>query len=374
MITFYLQRSTVSFSREDHCTMSFLSSIVSKFAVPLCCLFLTQLGSNAERVCSSNDVNDGDLDSYYKHCSTEQEPYQLEEQYLEWSCYDANQTTNLRPSEHLTLETAKDNEHDLNWSQLSETRQAYWEAKGYDENRWDDVDAETIAQSTPEWFRPLLVNFTVPQLSNFTMDRLREERVNVRLVDGYNLDEGNEDFTATMPLGDMVDNARSGNTDYYLHLEESMWEKEHLQHIGDQVVDGMLDAIKSNKMIQDSGLWKPEWDDLDRSELDWVLFLGAEGTRSPMHYDSDEFNILYVLEGNKRFVMLPNDQRTEGLFSTWLNEDGGTGWGDYNLLATPLPEHGVEVELHAGQALVVPYLCWHAVENLETSLAYAIRV
>lgn len=82
------------------------------------------------------------------------------------------------------------------------------------------------------------------------------------------------------------------------------------------------------------------------------------------------------MEGKKRFLVLPNDERTEGTFETWLNEDGGTGWGKLDLLDTtkPLPEHAIEIEISAGQGFLVPYICWHAVENLETTLAYSFRL
>jgi hypothetical protein len=274
-----------------------------------------------------------------------------------------------------------DEESLLTWSQLSEERKINWKSRGWQQERWDNEDKCQLSMqvSTPEAFKPLLVNLTVPELEELTMDRLREEKVSVRMVDGYSEQGqiGNEEFTVSMDLEDIVSSAKNGSTDFYLHLEEGMREKRDLQEkVGDKVIDALLKAIKKNDIIAESGLWDENWNNLDKGDYDWALFLGAKSTTTLMHYDSDMFNVIYVLEGKKRFVMLPNDERTDGMFETWLNEDGGTGWGRYDLLDTskPLPEHAVEVVINAGQALVIPYVCWHAVENLETGLAYSLRV
>ena len=48
---------------------------------------------------------------------------------------------------------------------------------------------------------------------------------------------------------------------------------------------------------------------------------------------------------------------------------------DYRLLDTkPLPKLAMEIELGPGQGLAIPYLAWHAVENLVPTLAYSVRV
>jgi len=96
-----------------------------------------------------------------------------------------------------------------------------------------------------------------------------------------------------------------------------------------------------------------------------------------MHYDTDVFNFLYVVSGRKRFVLVPNDERTEGAFNSESNTDGGTGWGKIDLLdkSKPLPELAVELELGPGQGIAVPYLSWHAVENIDgASLSHSLRI
>ncbi len=266
----------------------------------------------------------------------------------------------------------------LSWDELSEQRKRIWNIRGWNKERWEQEDhcQVPMQMSTPKAFKPLLVNISVPTFDALAMDALQQEDTLIRVVDGYS-NETNEDFTARLSLKEIVSLARNGTTTSYLHLEEGMQEKRYLQEkIGDKVIESLLQAIKTNPDIQKSGLWNPAFEQLEKQDYDWALFLGGKGTKSPTHYDSDIFNFLYLVEGKKRFVILPNDERTAGTFETWQNDDGGTGWARLDLLdrSKPLPEHAVEIEISAGQGLIVPYVSWHAVENLEASLAYAIRV
>ena len=39
-----------------------------------------------------------------------------------------------------------------------------------------------------------------------------------------------------------------------------------------------------------------------------------------------------------------------------------------------LPDDAVVMEIGAGEGVMLPYLCWHAVQNLEATEAYGLRV
>ncbi len=95
-----------------------------------------------------------------------------------------------------------------------------------------------------------------------------------------------------------------------------------------------------------------------------------------MHYDSDTFNFLYLVEGRKRVVLIPNDARTKDLYEVRTNEDGGTAWVEEDTLARGyiLPDCAIDIILEAGEGLAIPSLAWHAVENLEASLAFGVRI
>eukprot|EP00592_Proboscia_alata_P000135 CAMPEP_0194373582 /NCGR_PEP_ID=MMETSP0174-20130528/22068_1 /TAXON_ID=216777 /ORGANISM="Proboscia alata, Strain PI-D3" /LENGTH=78 /DNA_ID=CAMNT_0039152769 /DNA_START=1058 /DNA_END=1294 /DNA_ORIENTATION=- len=76
------------------------------------------------------------------------------------------------------------------------------------------------------------------------------------------------------------------------------------------------------------------------------------------------------MEGRIRLIMVPNDERTVGLFPTTLTGDGGTAQDDLHVLNTTIPllKHAIEFELGPGQGIASPYLCCRA------SPAYSFRI
>ena len=265
------------------------------------------------------------------------------------------------------------------WNELSPERQEMWKLRGWNEERWEEEDdcEVSMQMSTPEEFKPLVVDITVPQLDEVTMERLRAHNAEIRLVEGE-ASYTNEEFAKSMPLNQFIDKVQRGEKDLYMHLEELMPEKRAFQKlVGDRVYNHLLPAIQQHGDLTKEGIWKSEWDTLDRESLDWAMFIGAKESFTKLHYDSDVFNFLYVAKGRKRIVMIPNDERTKGSFKTETNADGGTGWGSMiNILdrSVPLPEYAVEVEVGPGQGIAIPHVAWHAVENLETSLAFSLRI
>ncbi len=123
------------------------------------------------------------------------------------------------------------------------------------------------------------------------------------------------------------------------------------------------------------GMFKEEWKNLDPSGFDWSLFMGSKGTQTPMHFDNDLFNFLYVVEGRKRIVLIPNDQRTESMFKV-KEFYSGSAWTGLDILHKDfhLPEGAVEVIIGPNEGLIIPYRWWHAVQNVENTLAYGFRV
>lgn len=275
-------------------------------------------------------------------------------------------------------------EHLLSWHELSKNRQRVWSARRYNEESWNrkrqDPCKPRATHSTSEEFNPLVVRLDIPELQALTLDNLGKwGNTEIRLVDGYAQHQEeyeSEDFSDKQTLQDFVQDVKNGKTVRYLHLEEEMEEKNHLHDLGDLVLKHIHEAIKKNDVLLETSQYKSEWDNLDKDSYEWGLFVGAKGTTNHAHFDSDVFNFLYLVEGKKRLVIVPNDERTVHTLSLKLNEDGGTGWLNTNLLNSthPFPEYAVELELNAGEGIAIPYLSWHAVENLEASLAYSFRV
>jgi hypothetical protein len=100
----------------------------------------------------------------------------------------------------------------------------------------------------------------------------------------------------------------------------------------------------------------------------------VKGTVTHMHLDTDIFQFLYVVHGKKRVVVIPNDERTVNLYKP--RRDGFSMWTDVDILNTtaPLPKYAQEFILTPGTGLSIPYLAWHAVENMETSIGYNLRI
>lgn len=74
---------------------------------------------------------------------------------------------------------------------------------------------------------------------------------------------------------------------------------------------------------------------------------------------------------------MPNDDTTMDVFDhVDVNYGSRLGSVKENILDPnfPLPERSVEIILEAGDALHIPYVSWHAVINLEPSVAYSLRI
>ena len=95
------------------------------------------------------------------------------------------------------------------WEELSLERQEMWELRGWNKQRWEEEDDCWISMqmSTPEDFKPLVVDIAVPQLDEVTLERLREYNSEIRLVDGYAA-YTSEEFSKSMPLNKFIENVQ----------------------------------------------------------------------------------------------------------------------------------------------------------------------
>jgi hypothetical protein len=278
----------------------------------------------------------------------------------------------------------------LLWDALDPARRRILEYRGWTAEQWDRDGNKChmpLRQSTPDAFHVHVVtNLSWPSSSFFSLNssmllhELDQTTTPIRVVSGH-ADDYNEDFIMSKSFSEIFEGIQKGDTSFYLHLEEEMKEKESMTFIGDHIINGLLPIVHEHKELHRAGLWNPQWDAIDPhleddDSFDWAIFAGAKGTKTPLHYDDDLFNFLYLVKGTKHIVLIPNDERTRGKFIAHQNQDGGTGWGDLDVFQENAthPEHTVEVILKAGQAIALPYLCWHAVLNLEDSLAVSLRL
>ena len=106
-----------------------------------------------------------------------------------------------------------------------------------------------------------------------------------------------------------------------------------------------------------------------------AVWLGHPGTRTGLHADPDGFNLLCQIYGSKRVWLL--DASTARRIIRSPQFDGGARTTEIDLWTTSIPEisrfRGKSVLLRRGDILYVPRWCWHAAENLDTSLAFSYR-
>jgi len=124
-----------------------------------------------------------------------------------------------------------------------------WEKRNWNKERWDNDDPcrMSVDRATPEDYKPIVVDMDVPELNALDMETLKKFDTSIRSVDGYGSSEElmGEDFTAKKPLRDFVVDVENGVADFYIHLEESMYEKRWLNEaIGKTVIRSLLQAVR----------------------------------------------------------------------------------------------------------------------------------
>ena len=91
-----------------------------------------------------------------------------------------------------------------------------------------------------------------------------------------------------------------------------------------------------------------------------------------MHIDYQSFNILYVVTGVKRLVLI--DPAFIAVHSTTASPPLGHRLVlSEDVLSRRPPSHAKEVWLREGEALVIPEHYWHAAENLEPTIAIGLN-
>ena len=124
----------------------------------------------------------------------------------------------------------------------------------------------------------------------------------------------------------------------------------------------------------------------------YSLWLGHKGSTTAMHVDDQSFNALLVLQGAKRVVVvepLPTAGVGDGGDEFACAKPAGNPhacWTGIDILSQPAerqlrgarmgggpPPLVREFILRPGQALLIPEMHWHSVENLEPTIAVGIN-
>jgi len=254
---------------------------------------------------------------------------------------------------------------DTPWSKLTPTEQNAAEYLGFDNLSW------FVRSANETDFNPEVTRLHIPELLKFNLDYFANLDIPVSLCDGDTL-KNDEECSEKTTMSEYVAELKKGSMLYLKYEDEDPF-KGHVQSaIGDKVVKYMRDAL-SKSPLRENGKYPALYDDLEINGNEWVFWLGGNNTSTSMHYDEDMVNFLWVVEGHKRVVVIPNDERTHGTYSCDSKYLGHSCWTGIDILNGSLPPHAVEIELKSGEGIMIPHMAWHAVKNLAPTVAFGIR-
>ncbi len=252
------------------------------------------------------------------------------------------------------------------WEKLTPDEVSAATALGFTKDSWR-------TKAAIENFSPVVFSFSIPELESMNLNYLETLDAKVAVVDGSaSLDDENL-VRYELTMSEYIRLLRAGSK-LYLKYEDHDPVKAHISSlIGSKITSHLRDAL-SKSPLRDMGYYLAQYDTWPLFEENYSFFVGGTNTSTPMHYDDDEFNFLWLVEGRKRVVMLPNDERTAEKYDCITSFKGHSCWSGVDILEGPLPEFAVEVELGPGDGLFIPGRAWHAVKNLEPSVAYGLRI
>lgn len=272
------------------------------------------------------------------------------------------------------------NEAELDWKYLPEGRKKYWTDRDYDEDKWSNEESELhdspFALKGDPAVVPRVLKVQLRDLDRYDLSYYESlEDVKVEVRNGQD-QVSDERPAALMNLKEYICSIHAGKTDYKFNIEDLDMEKDTFAEVGAVITKAIHQAMTNSGLAsQSGGPFTEEWQNKDPDFFNWSIWLGGKGTRTPMHFDTELFNFLYVVQGKKRVVVIPNDHRTKGMFP--IKEFfSGSAWTGVDVLDPnfELPEGSIDVEIGPGEGIFIPFRNWHAVENVENTVAYGFRV
>ncbi len=135
------------------------------------------------------------------------------------------------------------------------------------------------------------------------------------------------------------------------------------------------------KFIEDIGL-DDEVENEFKSQIPWYMFMtysfwmGPKGSTTTFHYDTDNTNYLCVLEGKKKVMFIcPSGEKDIIPISTSYGDFYTVFDPEDNVRVSNMKDQGTlcEIVVEKGEILNIPRNIWHAVINLEDSVAFTFH-
>jgi len=261
-------------------------------------------------------------------------------------------------------------EVDAYWDDLADHRQEHFQRFGWTRERWDHSynTTEFAEYRFGLGFDPTKVKLSIPELDRIDFQYLSSALadVQIELRDGDLV--GEDEFTPRhfVSMGEFIGEMQRGSN-LYLKYDENEVLKQNMQStIGTSVLTHLVDAIEA------AGLFPGSLCSREQTADKWTFWVGGTNTSTGMHYDDDEFGFLYVATGRKRVVLIPNDEQSASTYGCETYIEGHSCWTGVDILHGVLPPRAVEIELGPGEGIVIPVYAWHAVQNLEPTIAFGL--
>jgi len=103
----------------------------------------------------------------------------------------------------------------------------------------------------------------------------------------------------------------------------------------------------------------------------WSLWIGANGSTTSLHVDDHRFNVLVVLQGAKRFVLVRPEDHQFACERPPRNPNAC--WAGVDVLTGAPPSYAHEVIVRPGEGILLSEMIWHAVQNLGPTVAVGLN-
>jgi len=243
-------------------------------------------------------------------------------------------------------------------------------------SNWDYMAGEPICSAAQEPWRSSKLNLSLPALRHITFSELSERygHLHVFVAESSTTNEDTTDMEnggldeKGMLFATFLHSAEAGKP-----LKHNYWKvldrpsRRSLAQIGleDLLPFGtVIEHELRRALLSEAAIHAP-------TSVSWSLWIGGTSSTTALHVDDTAFNVLAVLHGTKRMVLV--DPADHEFACSRPLENPGACWAGIDVLSDPLPSFAHEVILRAGEAILLPELWWHAVENLEPTIAVGVN-
>jgi hypothetical protein len=192
---------------------------------------------------------------------------------------------------------------------------------------------------------------------NFSYFKENYKNIKINIIQNFTNYNNQKLKIKEIDLGSYIDKIEEGKTDKYYFKSEDNYQ--FLKEIGHEkeIIDLFSNITPKFSIIKNS------------------FWMGPKGSCTPLHYDSDYFNLLCVVEGQKEIILI-HPKYTKYIYEMddFLH---GSSWSKVDIwnidyLKYPLFNNinYKRILLNAGDILNIPKYWWHGIKNTQNTIAF----